>query len=368
MPEPAGPTDAARAAHEVIYGAGNVPPFAWEPVTSRLLVGRNPLSALDVQELAAAGVTHVVDLREPSEWSGPNRLGEDAVRAIAEAGLERVQYSTPDRDAPPPERVGTVVDWIDRALERPGSRVYVHCRAGVERTGTVILAWYAWREDLDLEPARAELARRAPRLGPLRHQVDAVASWLRAERTSGRRPFPRRRAVEVNDFVSEGHWHGRRPELPKAHVELPVEWDAVLEPWELRRVKLGLLPQEMEDKWLLVWHAPDLRAIRSWTGYEVFRIRLGERPDGTARWTTLLASREASQYTNTDPNEDLATASRLLQTLAARWVEPALEIEAYERAEFLAAVKRWSVFGAMSGPYDQEPRIAVEPAAAEGRG
>ena len=38
---------------------------------------------------------------------------------------------------------------------------------------------------------------------------------------------------------------------------------------EMKLIKLGSDPQEMEDKWKLVWEKDRLTFYRSWTGYKI---------------------------------------------------------------------------------------------------
>ena len=342
-----------------------IPAFDWAPLDARVACGRNPLTEDDAAELAAAGVTHVLDLREPREWTGDGKIGAAALEAFARHVVERRSVPIPDGAAPEPADFAAALGFLDAAHARPGARLYVHCRGGIERTGAILAAWYAWREDLDPLDGLVELVARVPRLAPLPSQARAAAAWLRAERKNGRRPFPRRRPVARADFFRAGSGpQDAAPDTgaPARHVVLPVPWPVRLAPWELRRVKLGLLPREMEEKWLLVWEAPELRAIRSWTGYEIFRLRMKESRDGTARWTDLLASRETEQYSNTDPDEDLATASRLLSFLTGRphGPERSEERAAKEDEEAkLDALREWSNFGSWAMGFTREAGIGV---------
>src|SRR5690606_19313446 len=57
--------------HEEIYGDPRLPRSATWGLAPRSRAGRNPLSERDVEDLAEAGVTHVLDLREEAEWEGP---------------------------------------------------------------------------------------------------------------------------------------------------------------------------------------------------------------------------------------------------------------------------------------------------------
>ena len=120
-----------------------MPPFEIHELDERLLAGRNPLSAIDAQRLVDVGVTHVVDLRERHEWETPGRFGRVAVEELGVLGVERLHAPVTDGGAPSAGALDTAVRWISRVAEQDGSRIFVHCRAGQERTAAVLAAYVA---------------------------------------------------------------------------------------------------------------------------------------------------------------------------------------------------------------------------------
>jgi rhodanese-related sulfurtransferase len=120
-----------------------IPDFEFDTITPRLLAGRNPLTADDVAQLRERGVTHILDLREAREWAGPGRLGSEAVEAIPRAGIERLNLPIGDMTAPAAEDFDRACAFLERALEEPESVVFVHCRAGQQRTGAILAAHVA---------------------------------------------------------------------------------------------------------------------------------------------------------------------------------------------------------------------------------
>jgi len=171
-------TPSAAARHAAIYATPGLPAFEHWEVAARLHAGRNPLSELDVREIAGLGVTHVLDLREETEWRGPGQWGEDAVQAIPRLGLARLHLPVRDGGAPAVGRLATAVDWIDEALATPGAAVYVHCRAGLERTAAVLVAWRARRDGSTPEAALAALGAAGYPGAPLRDQGRVVRVFL----------------------------------------------------------------------------------------------------------------------------------------------------------------------------------------------
>jgi len=173
-PSPRGALDARHAA---IY-SGPTPDFDLWRAGPRLFAGRNPLSERDVSDLAARGVTHVLDLRETREWDGPGRKGRDAVEALARRGIERESVPIGDFQAPTSDDLTAAADWLDRAYEAPGATLYVHCRAGVQRTATVLAAWTARRHGISYAEAERLLAAAGYPGGAMPHQRAAAEAWL----------------------------------------------------------------------------------------------------------------------------------------------------------------------------------------------
>ena len=90
-------------------------------------------------------------------------------------------------DVSPPtlETLDTAVAFIDDALVNPAARVYVHCRAGMERTACVLVAWHARAHGVDYDTALAALRRGRPVLSPLPDQTAVTREWI-ARNVEGR--------------------------------------------------------------------------------------------------------------------------------------------------------------------------------------
>ena len=170
------PTPDDRARHEQVYATPGLPPFAVHGLDDVLLSGRNPLTTVDVARLRDLGVTHVLDLREDHEWQPP-RFGAEAIAALAHAGIERRSVVVQDIRAPTPAAFDEALAWIDTSLERPGALVYVHCRAGRERTGSILAAYIGTRTGVRLEHAVSWLHTRCA-TDLLPEQYAATRTWL----------------------------------------------------------------------------------------------------------------------------------------------------------------------------------------------
>ncbi len=112
----------------------------------RLLAGEYPgaAAAADagrrLEALMAAGISYFIDLTQPGELPPYDHL-LPPVRAADERYIVYVRKAIPDHGVPHDcAAMSEILDYLARALE-VGHRVYVHCHAGIGRTGTVIGCW-----------------------------------------------------------------------------------------------------------------------------------------------------------------------------------------------------------------------------------
>ncbi len=107
-------------------------------VTERLAVGGDlspnfGLARRQLDELLAAGITHIADLRE--EWSD---------ESLVKTWAPQVNYLQ-HRVADAGQVIGGdwfsgLADWVDAALADPKAKVLVHCHMGVNRAPSAVLA------------------------------------------------------------------------------------------------------------------------------------------------------------------------------------------------------------------------------------
>ena len=149
--------------------------FGFAEVGDGLLVGAYPLDAEDVAEIAGAGVDVVYNLVEDEEYEAGER--DAATAALAAAGVSEKRLPLVDYGNVPEAALDRAVDEVLGDLEA-GRRVYVHCRAGWQRSATVAAGVLALREGLPIEDALAVLRERKPTAEPLGHQrADLLAWW-----------------------------------------------------------------------------------------------------------------------------------------------------------------------------------------------
>lgn len=100
--------------------------------------------------------------------------------------------------------------------------------------------------------------------------------------------------------------------LPDQRATLAIGWDCSAD--EMARIRQGLIPEQMEDKWFLYWHDSALYCHRSWTGFCIFVARFAER-DG--RWTLVDAevNRNPEEYDQKSDEADIELLRFLIEKL-----------------------------------------------------
>lgn len=148
--------------------------FGYAEVADDLLVGAYPQDADDVAVLSGEGVTRVFNLVSDIEYDeGARAAVTVALEAagIAEERLELVDYGGL---LPGQIELGvrTISAWLD-----DGERVYLHCRAGWQRSAAVAAGVVAVRDEIELDAALERIRDRKPTANPLPHQRDDLARW-----------------------------------------------------------------------------------------------------------------------------------------------------------------------------------------------
>lgn len=152
-------------------------PFTFARLGDRLLAGSSPLTTQDLDTLLLEGITDILDLRRSVEYvDGPCY---HAGQACEERGLRRHHVPMCDDSAPSCTEITTAIRCVREVMADPERGLFVHCRAGVDRAGAVLVAWFACEHDLTFSESLSLLRERRAPLAPTLEQEQAIRRWLK---------------------------------------------------------------------------------------------------------------------------------------------------------------------------------------------
>lgn len=148
--------------------------FGFAEVAEDLLMGAYPQDADDVTALRGAGVTRIFNLVQDVEYDEGAR--DACVTALDDAGIEERRVELIDYGSLLPGQIElaaqTALAWLNQ-----GERVYLHCRAGWQRSAAVAAAIVALREGVEPTEALELIRARKPTANPLAHQRRDLFRW-----------------------------------------------------------------------------------------------------------------------------------------------------------------------------------------------
>jgi len=80
---------------------------------------------------------------------------------------------------------------------------------------------------------------------------------------------------------------------------------------EYDKLKLGFIPEEMEDKWFIFMEDDRLYLHRSWTGYCIYEIHLASNGNGY-QVAEAWVNRDPTQYQETNDETDVEWVRQLI--------------------------------------------------------
>jgi len=184
-------------------------PVCW--VTEHLGVGSAPMSYAALDSLRAQGVRAILNLC--AEFT-------DLHAIEAAHGFEVYHLPIEDEEAPELAELEKALDWLDEALYL-GKKVFIHCRHGIGRTGTVLNA-YILRRGLGHRRAWLTLRR-------LRSQPANFRQW-RMVRRYGKSAVPltvrkptleRSCGLDLSPFVADHEALVRQAEAARPPGDAP---------------------------------------------------------------------------------------------------------------------------------------------------
>ncbi len=118
-----------------------------------LAAGGIPVGEGDIRSLADRGVEAIVSLTEHPLTS----YGKDVSATLDDLDISYLHVPIVDQYAPKKSQASQVAQFINR-MKAEGHPVYIHCHAGIGRTGTMLHAYYLI-EGLDLHDAMARVKK-----------------------------------------------------------------------------------------------------------------------------------------------------------------------------------------------------------------
>jgi tyrosine-protein phosphatase SIW14 len=121
----------------------------YNKVSEKLYRGGQPLAG-GVKRLAELGIRTIINLRGEDERTRAEQKEAEA------AGLRYFSVSLPGLSRPSHQQVARLMELIDAPENGP---VFIHCKRGSDRTGTVVAIYRITHEDWTAERATSEAKR-----------------------------------------------------------------------------------------------------------------------------------------------------------------------------------------------------------------
>lgn len=129
-----------------------------------------------------------------------------------------------------------------------------------------------------------------------------------------------------------------------------VRLNRAFSPADMQQIRLGLIPEAMEDKWFVYWQDDTLFFHRSWTGICVYVVRFVAESFGH-RMVEATVNRDPQQYKETSDQRDAEIISYLIDLLL---LQRDAAFPSDESSPETRALMQWSLIGrAMLGNHNE---------------
>jgi len=102
----------------------------------------------------------------------------------------------------------------------------------------------------------------------------------------------------LGSVVKKSDWETKEFSKPQS-----ISVNTYLTEKQFARVRYGLFPEAMEDKWFIYFENGRLCFHRSWTGCKIYEIEIN-KSESRYDYTEIIVERDAEIYSNTDNFED----------------------------------------------------------------
>lgn len=110
----------------------------------------------------------------------------------------------------------------------------------------------------------------------------------------------------TNEIATKDTWINLPIDNPK-QLEIYLEFTES----QFNKIKNGLIPEEMEDKWFIYYEEGFLHFHRSWTGHGLFKAKITKEPTGYII-RDFWVERNIEKYSNLDDDGDRTTLKLLI--------------------------------------------------------
>lgn len=139
------------------------------------------------------------------------------------------------------------------------------------------------------------------------------------------------KAAEPSDWKNEA--------LPVQRTT--VRLNRAFSPAQMRKIRLGLIPEAMEDKWFVYWRDDTLFFHRSWKGICIYVVRFAAEGD-SHRMIEAEVNRDPQQYQETRDERDAEIISYLIDVLL---LQRDAVFPSDEPSPETRALMQWSLIG-----------------------
>ena len=155
--------------------------YGFADVYDGLVIGAYPLDLADVEMLRRMDIDLVLNLVSDVEY--PPGAREEVEAALAGYGITERRLPLEDFGRLPAPIIDEAVRDVSASLDA-GDSVYLHCRAGHQRSAALAAAVIAVREQIGIDPALARVRTMKRAAEPLSHQHEDLMAWWR-QRSNG---------------------------------------------------------------------------------------------------------------------------------------------------------------------------------------
>jgi protein-tyrosine phosphatase len=148
-----------------------------------LVVGAVPLDSSDVDRLATLRVSRVLNVVDDAEYKRGERRKVE--RALAGAAIEEHRLPTEDYGNLSSEVLDEATAQVNAWLDE-GQVVYLHCRAGWQRSAAIAAATIALRDGIEIDAALHRVQALKANADPLPHQREDLQAWWESRRAATR--------------------------------------------------------------------------------------------------------------------------------------------------------------------------------------